>query len=116
QAALQLIVGGYAFAYAAGLITGGRLGDLLGHRRLFIGGMVAFALASGACGIAATPAELIAARLAQGIAAAAMVPQVFALINTTFEEHDRPRALGWYGAASGIGSVAGLALGGLLSR
>jgi len=116
QAALQLIVGGYAFAYAAGLITGGRLGDLLGRRRLFVGGMVAFALASGACGIAATPAELIAARLAQGIGAAAMVPQVFAVINTSLEERDRSRALGWYGAAAGLGSIAGQTLGGLLIR
>lgn len=62
QPTLQLIVGGYAFAYAAGLISGGRLGDLLGHRRLFIVGMFGFTLASGLCGLAATSAELVAAR------------------------------------------------------
>jgi MFS family permease len=114
QGALQLIVAGYAFAYAAGLITGGRLGDLLGHRRLFVVGMAAFTVASGLCGIASTPAELIAARLAQGASAAAMVPQIFAVINTVFEERARPHALGWYGATAGLGSIAGQALGGLL--
>jgi MFS family permease len=116
QGALQLIVAGYAFAYAAGMITGGRLGDLLGHRRLFVSGMAAFTLASGLCGIASTPAELIAARLAQGVGAAAMVPQIFALINTAFEQSERPRAFGWYGATAGLGSIAGQALGGLLIK
>ena len=67
-------IGGYAFAYAAGLITGGRLGDLLGHRRMYVAGMAAFTVSSLACGLARSPAELVAARLAEGLSAAAMLP------------------------------------------
>lgn len=112
--ALQLIVGGYAFAFAAGLVTGGRLGDLFGYRRLFAAGMAAFALASLACGLAATPGLLVAARLAQGLAAAAMLPQVLALITATVPAPARPRAIAWYGTAAGVGSIAGQVLGGAL--
>ena len=62
DALLQLVVGGYAFAYAAGLITGGRLGDLFGHRRMYVAGMAAFTVSSLACGLARSPVELVAAR------------------------------------------------------
>jgi EmrB/QacA subfamily drug resistance transporter len=113
-AALQLIVGGYIFAYAGGMITGGRLGDLYGYRRLFVGGMIAFTIASLLCGIAAQPAQLVVARLVQGCTAAMMVPQVLAVITSVFPPESRQRALGWYGAAGGLGSVAGQVLGGLL--
>ena len=74
DALLQLVVGGYAFAYAAGLITGGRLGDVFGHRRMYVAGMVAFTVSSLACGLARSPVELVAARLAEGLSAAAMLP------------------------------------------
>ncbi|GAA4989815.1 MFS transporter [Actinopolymorpha pittospori] len=114
DAALELIVGGYAFAYAAALISGGRLGDLLGHRRVFVTGMLAFAVTSLLCGLATSPGTLVAARLAQGLAAAAMLPQVLALITATFPPAERSRALAWYGVAGGVGSVAGQVLGGLL--
>jgi MFS family permease len=113
-AALQLIVGGQIFAYAAGLITGGRLGDLYGTRRLFVGGMIAFTVTSLLCGLAANPAQLVVARLVQGLTAAMMVPQVLAVITTVFPAETRTRALGWYGAAGGLGSIAGQVLGGLL--
>ncbi|MCA2219794.1 MFS transporter [Nonomuraea aurantiaca] len=113
-AALELIVGGYAFTYAAGMITGGRLGDRYGYRRMFIGGVVAFTIASLLCGIALNPAQLVAARLLQGLAGAAMVPQVLAMISAVFPPHERRRAVGWYGAAGGLGSIAGQVLGGLL--
>jgi EmrB/QacA subfamily drug resistance transporter len=112
--ALQLIVGGYIFAYAGGMITGGRLGDLYGYRRLFVGGMIAFTVASLLCGIAAQPAQLVVARLVQGCTAAMMVPQVLAVITSVFPAETRPRVLGWYGAAGGLGSIAGQVLGGLL--
>jgi EmrB/QacA subfamily drug resistance transporter len=114
QAALELIVGGYAFTYASGMVTGGRLGDLLGYRRLFVGGMAAFTLASLLCGLAQTPSELIAARLLQGLTGAAMVPQVLALITATFPAEERPRAMSWFGVTAGVGAVAGQVLGGLL--
>ena len=113
-AALQLIVGGYIFAYAGGMITGGRLGDLYGYRRMFVGGMIAFTIASLLCGVAANPAQLVVARLVQGCTAAMMVPQVLAVITSVFPAETRPRALGWYGAAGGLGSIAGQVLGGLL--
>jgi MFS family permease len=112
--ALQLIVAGYAFAYAAGLITGGRLGDILGHRRIFWTGMLAFAAASLLCGLAASPVELVLARLGQGLAAAMMLPQVLALITAGSSPSERPRAFAWYGVAAGAGSVAGQILGGVL--
>jgi EmrB/QacA subfamily drug resistance transporter len=110
---LQLIVGGYAFAYAAVLIIGGRLGDRYSYRRLFVVGMVAFAAASAACGLAQTPAALIAARLGQGLAAAAMLPQVLALITALFPAHERHRALAWFGVTVGLAAVSGQILGGV---
>lgn len=113
-AALELIVGGYAFTYAAGMITGGRLGDRYGYRRLFIWGVVAFTIASLLCGMAVNPAQLVAARLLQGLAGAVMVPQVLATISAVYPPEERGRAVGWYGAAGGLGSIAGQVLGGLL--
>ncbi|WP_431910581.1 MFS transporter [Nonomuraea jabiensis] len=113
-AALELIVGGYAFTYAAGMITGGRLGDRYGYRRLFIWGVVAFTIASVLCGLAVNPAQLVAARLLQGLAGAAMVPQVLATISAVYSPSERGQALGWYGVAGGLGSIAGQVLGGLL--
>ncbi len=112
--ALELIVGGYAFAYATGMITGGRLGDLWGHRRAFVAGMVGFAVASLLCGLAQNPTELVLARMLQGLAGALMVPQVLAIVTVAIPQEHRGRALGWYGVASGLGSIAGQVLGGLL--
>ncbi|MFF2923895.1 MFS transporter [Streptomyces celluloflavus] len=114
QAALELIVGGYAFAYASGMITGGRLGDLLGHRRMFVIGTLGFAVASVLCGLAADPVQLIVFRLLQGLAGAAMVPQVLATVTAVFPAAARPGAIAWYGATAGIGSIAGQVLGGVL--
>lgn len=111
---LQFVVAGYAFSYAAGLITGGRLGDMFGHRRMFLWGMAAFVVASAACGGAQTSEALIAARLAQGLSAAAMVPQVLALITRLFAPSGRARALAWFGATVGLGSIAGQVMGGVL--
>ncbi|TDD02504.1 MFS transporter [Nonomuraea deserti] len=113
-AALELIVAGYAFTYAAGMITGGRLGDRYGYRRVFVWGVAAFTVASLLAGIAQTPAQLVAARLLQGLAGAAMVPQVLATISAVYPPGERARAIGWYGATGGLGSIAGQVLGGLL--
>jgi EmrB/QacA subfamily drug resistance transporter len=112
DAALQLIVGGYAFMYATGMVTGGRLGDQFGYRRLFMIGVVSFALASLLCGVSQTPGELVVARLVQGLTGAIMVPQVLALITATFPPRERSRALAWYGATMGAGFVSGQILGG----
>ncbi|HEY3483537.1 MAG TPA: MFS transporter, partial [Streptomyces sp.] len=114
DAAVELVVSGYALAYAAGLITGGRLGDRFGYRRVFVAGMTAFTVASLLCALAQTAGELVAARIAQGLAAAAMVPQVLSLITVTFPAEHRGRATAWYGVATGLASLAGQIGGGLL--
>jgi MFS family permease len=111
-AALELVVGGYAFTYAGALITGGRLGDLFGHRAAFLAGVGSFTMASLLCGLARSPAELVGARLLQGLTAAVMVPQVLAMITATFGPAERARALSWFGVTMGIGAVAGQVLGG----
>jgi EmrB/QacA subfamily drug resistance transporter len=112
DAALQLIVGGYAFMYASGMVTGGRLGDLFGYRRLFLIGVVSFAIASLLCGVAPSSGALVAFRLVQGLTGAVMVPQVVALITANFPARERSRALAWYGATMGFGFVSGQILGG----
>ncbi len=111
---LQLVIGGYAFAYAAFLVTGGRLGDRFSYRRLFIAGMALFTIASAACGISQTAVELIAARFAQGLGASLMVPQVLALLTALFPPEERHRALAWFGVTVGLGAIAGQVLGGVL--
>jgi hypothetical protein len=80
---LELVIGGYAFAYAAGLITGGRLGDLFRYRRVLVPGTTGFGVMSLLCGLAASPRQLVAARMLQGLSGALMVPQVLALITAT---------------------------------
>lgn len=114
EAGLELIVGGYAFTYAAGLITGGRIGDQFGHRRAFLVGMVLFGLASLLCGLAATSTQLVAFRLIHGLTAALLVPQVLALITRAFPPAERTNALSWFGVTMGVGAVAGQVLGGVL--
>jgi EmrB/QacA subfamily drug resistance transporter len=114
SADLQLVIGGYAFAYAAFLVTGGRLGDRYSYRRLFIAGMALFTVASAACGISQTAVELIVARFAQGLGASLMVPQVLALITALFPPEERHRALAWFGVTVGLGAIAGQVLGGAL--
>ena len=113
-AGLELVVSGYGATYAAFLVIGGRLGDAFGRRRLFWLGLVAFTLTSLFCGLAPTEGTLIAARVLQGAAAAAMVPQVFATIQASTSGPHRIRALAIFGATGGIAAVAGQVLGGLL--
>jgi MFS family permease len=113
-AELQLVISGYASAYAVFLITGGRLGDLFGRRKLFLCGISCFGLTSGVCGLATSPALLIVGRMLQGLSAAAMAPQGLASINALFPEQERARALGLYGAAVGLAAVVAQALGGAL--
>ncbi|MET9252624.1 MFS transporter [Streptomyces sp. NPDC003717] len=114
EAVLELVVAGYGVAYAVLLVLGGRLGDLFGRRRLFLAGMAAFGLTSLACGLAPGAWSLVAARVAQGAAAAAMLPQVLATIQATTAGPRRARAMGLYGATAGLAMVAGQILGGVL--
>jgi EmrB/QacA subfamily drug resistance transporter len=111
----QLVVAAYALTYAVGLVTGGRLGDLYGRKRMFMAGLLAFTLASLVCGLAPTPAALIAARIAQGLSAAVMFPQVLSWMRVTFTEPaERARAFATLGLTQGLGSVAGQIIGGLI--
>ncbi|NEA50774.1 MFS transporter [Streptomyces sp. SID10815] len=114
EAVLELVVAGYGVAYAVLLVLGGRLGDLFGRRRLFLGGMAAFGLTSLACGLAPGAWTLVAARVAQGASAAAMLPQVLATIQATTAGQRRAKAMGLYGATAGLSMVAGQILGGVL--
>jgi EmrB/QacA subfamily drug resistance transporter len=114
SALLELVVSGYATAYAVLLVVGGRLGDSRGRRRLFLAGVLAFTLTSLLCGIAPTAMTLVAARILQGAAAAMLVPQTLSTIQATGDHQSRARALGWFGATGGIAAVVGQVLGGLL--
>ena len=111
---LELVVSGYATAYALLLVLGGRLGDSIGRRRLFLAGMAAFTVTSLACGLAPSAPVLVVARVAQGASAAMMVPQVLATIQAATSGERRTRALARYGAAGGLAAVLGQVLGGLL--
>jgi MFS family permease len=113
-ATLELVVAGYGIAYALLLVVGGRLGDAIGRRRLFMIGLTAFTLASLACGLAPTAMSLVIARAAQGASAAMMLPQVLSIIQATTDGERRSRALGLYGATGGISTVIGQLLGGVL--
>ncbi|WP_078658485.1 MULTISPECIES: MFS transporter [Streptomyces] len=114
--AIQWITAGYALAFAAGLITGGRLGDIYGRKRLFLIGISGFTAASLLCGIAADPGMLVASRILQGGMAAMMVPQVLAIIHVTFPPQERGKVFGMFGAIVGLGAVSGPMLGALLTE
>jgi EmrB/QacA subfamily drug resistance transporter len=111
---IQAVVAVYQIAYAALLITGGRLGDIVGRKRVFIAGVLGFTVASLWCGVSGSPAMLIFARAAQGGAAAMMVPQVLATIHTLFPDGARARAFTMFGVAIGLGGAVGFMLGGWL--
>ena len=111
---LQLVVAGYIITYAVLLVTGARLGDILGHRRMFLAGLVLFTLASLGCGLAGSAGLLIVLRFAQGAGAAVMIPQVLSLIQRTHSGPDRARAMTRYSAVLAGGAVVGQLAGGLL--
>jgi EmrB/QacA subfamily drug resistance transporter len=113
-AELQLVVAGYILAYAVLLVTGGRLGDLYGRKRLFLLGIGGFTLFSALCGVAPTALLLIIFRIAQGTAAALMYPQVISFIQVSFDQRERPRAFGYAAAIAGLASILGQVFGGFL--
>lgn len=110
----QMVIAFYALSYAVFVVTGGRLGDTHGRRRVFLIGLAGFVVASLLCGIAPSPVFLIGARFLQGLAAALAFPQVLALVHVTFPEHERPKALALFGLNVALASIAGQILGGLL--
>ena len=111
---IQLTIAAYGLIYAVCLITGGRLGDLFGRKRMFMIGIGGFTLASGLCGLAQSPDQLIAARVLQGFTGALMFPQVLSIIQVTFPPRERVMAFSILGAVVGTGSFLGNVVGGLL--
>jgi MFS family permease len=115
-AVIEWVTAAYTLAMAVGLLTGGRLGDLFGRRRMLLAGMTGFVVASLACAAAANPGELIAARAAQGLLGAIMLPQVFGLIRDLFAGHEMGKAFGVFGPVMGLSAMLGpIASGGLIS-
>ena len=108
------VINAYALVLAVLLITAGRLGDLLGQRRMFIVGVILFTIASAACGISPTVGWLVAFRAIQGVGAALLLPQTLAILTTVFPPERRGAAFGIWGAVAGVATIAGPTLGGLL--
>ena len=113
-AGLQLVIAGYVITYAVLLVTGARLGDIIGHRRMFLSGLVLFTLASLGCGLAVSSGMLIALRFVQGAGAAAMIPQVLSLIQRSYTGAARARPMRLYATVLAGAAVAGQILGGVL--
>jgi EmrB/QacA subfamily drug resistance transporter len=113
-AGLQWIIGGYALAFAIGLLTGARLGDIYGRKRIFVLGALGFVAASAACGLAVNADMLIACRLAQGAAAALLIPQGLGIIRSVFAAEDLNSAFAFFGPVIGLSSMLGPIIGGAL--
>lgn len=111
---LEWVSAAYLLAFAVALITAARLGDLWGRKRVFLVGLAVFGLAAAWCGLARSPAELIAARAVQGLAAAALTPQVMSVLYTLFDGRERATVFGAFGFVSGLAQAGGLLLGGVL--
>ncbi|MBO0778030.1 MAG: MFS transporter [Ktedonobacteraceae bacterium] len=110
----QLVIAGYTLAYAVFLVTGGRLGDLYGRKRVFLLGVGSFTFFSAFCSLAATAWLLVAFRIAQGAGAALMTPQVISFLQVSFDPDERPIAFGSYAAIIGLAAVLGQVFGGFL--
>ncbi|MFG2041181.1 MFS transporter [Dactylosporangium sp. NPDC048998] len=115
-AALQWVVAGFGLALAAGLITGGRLGDIYGRRRVLGAGLALFTAASLLCGLAPVAWALVAGRALQGAGAALLMPQILAVLRTAVPAPAQPKAFARYGLTLGLGAVFGQVVGGLLIR
>ena len=113
-AQIQWVLAGYQLAFAVMLITGGRLGDIFGRKRLFMIGMAGFTLASAFCGLAQSPGMLIGSRVLQGLMGAIMFPQILSVIQVTFPPKERASAFGLFGATIGLATITGPLVGGLL--
>nr|AIA17432.1 Major Facilitator Superfamily [uncultured bacterium] len=113
-ATIQWLIAGYALTFATLLITGGRMGDVYGYKKVFMAGVGGFTLASLLCGVSWNSHVLIAARLLQGAFAALMVPQVMSLMQVMFKPHERGGIMGIFGALAGVAATLGPVIGGIL--
>ncbi|HKP91276.1 MAG TPA: MFS transporter [Thermoleophilaceae bacterium] len=113
-AAIQWIVAGYLLAFAVGLITGGRLGDIFGRKRVFVIGVVAFGLTSLASGLAESPGMLVGSRVLQGLSAAVMVPQILSFVQVSFPRDEQRKALAIYASVAGVAVMSGPLMAGVL--
>ena len=111
---IEWVVAAYVLAFALGLLPFGRLGDIVGRKRMFLFGVAAFTIASALCGLAHNIEMLIGARVFQGIGGAMMTPQVLAIATVTFPPHERGQAFSLFGLSAGLASVCGPILGGVL--
>jgi MFS family permease len=117
EAGLQWVVTGYALSFGSLLLLGGRLGDVLGRRRLLLAGLWVFGAASVVCGLATSPVMLVAARFVQGAGAALMAPTIIAMLTAIYADGPaRTRALGLWTAATAAGGVSGIVAGGVLTQ
>ncbi len=113
-AQIQFFVVGYGLAAASGLIVGGRLGDMFGHRRMFMIGLALFIVASLGCSFAQSPGELIIGRVIQGLANAILMPQGLAIVSVAYQGARRAKAFAFFGLAAGFASIFGQLIGGIL--
>src|SRR5437773_10472520 len=117
QQNLTWVVNAYVLTFGGFLLLGGRLADVLGRRRVFMSGLILFALASLAGGLAQSDGWLITARAVQGLGAAILSPAALSIVTTTFRDGaERNKALGVWGAVAGSGGAAGVLLGGVLTQ
>src|SRR6516162_7988259 len=116
QGAIEWVVAGYTISTAVLLVTGGRLGDQFGRRRMFSLGMAIFVTASAACALAPDPAVLVAARMVQGVGAALMAPNILSILGVVYTGPARIRAISIYGMVMGLAAVSGQLIGGVLIR
>ncbi len=112
--AMQWIAAAYFLGLGSLLLIGGRLGDIFGYRRMFMGGVAAFVVASCLCGLSRTPDELVAARLIQGAAGAMMAPQIMSIVQLLYSPLERVARLAWFGVLGGLAAILGPIAGGLL--
>jgi EmrB/QacA subfamily drug resistance transporter len=115
-AQLQWMVAAYPLAFAVGLITGSRLGDLFGRKRVFTFGLVGFTLMSAACGFAPNAETLVGFRALQGFAAAAMIPQVLSSLQVMYAPHERAKAMGLFTGLAGLSAILGPVVGAVLTE